>query len=448
MERGASPFLDALFRRVVLVIVLMSTAAIARSQTREVTLPPFTESPSTTTTSPNPATTPSSATTAQPKPMTVDDVIRLSKAGLNDDLIIEQITKKGQRFELSTDQLLELKAAHVSDRVIETMLGTTPAVSTASSTVAPHGEEQEHAVPSAPNVSASVSATKPPAAVQQTVTDLAALVGKAAIVQRMPLFELGTYKRISQDYAGQKATIIAFKPFAFPKVATSNTTLSHLPPEQRAIIADAKHAGTLVLQFADGTKADTGMILPSMLSNYLELTEPLVQSESGSASPEKPVSPAQSSSALNTNVRSSLTRTHVVVLGSLTDFIDRGAVSVAYVERSDEAIPFTGITIAITDSSNQYEHGTVSITGEQLPSTIDGLERLYSESAKATDDLKYEDESLHLLIDVNPHDWVKLGIYGDGALAGKTCRSVDGCRKTLRKFIDMLKAGQAMLQQK
>jgi len=135
------------------------------------------------------------------------------------------------------------------------------------------------------------------------------------------------------------------------------------------------------------------------------------------------------------------------VLGSLTDFVDRGAVTVAYVERSDEAIPFTGITIAIRDSSNEYVHGTVSITPQQLPAVIDNLERLYSESATANDDLKYENETLHFLVDVNPHDWVKLGIFGDGALAGKTCRSVDGCRKTLRKFIDMLKAGQTMLHQ-
>ncbi|MGA2687163.1 MAG: hypothetical protein ABSE85_03740 [Candidatus Korobacteraceae bacterium] len=54
--------------------------------------------------------------------MTVNDVIKLSKAGLSDDLIIEQIKKKGQSFDLSTDQLLQLKAAHVSDRVIQVMI--------------------------------------------------------------------------------------------------------------------------------------------------------------------------------------------------------------------------------------------------------------------------------------------------------------------------------------
>jgi hypothetical protein len=57
--------------------------------------------------------------------MTVDDVIKLSKAGLNDDLIIQQIRKKGQRFDLSTDQLIQLKAASVSERVIQVMIDPT-----------------------------------------------------------------------------------------------------------------------------------------------------------------------------------------------------------------------------------------------------------------------------------------------------------------------------------
>jgi hypothetical protein len=62
--------------------------------------------------------------------MTVGDVIKLSKAGLSDDTIIEQIRKKGQHFDLSTDQLIQLKDAHVSERVIQVMIdpssGTVP----------------------------------------------------------------------------------------------------------------------------------------------------------------------------------------------------------------------------------------------------------------------------------------------------------------------------------
>ena len=57
-----------------------------------------------------------------PKPMTVQDVIKLSKAGLSDDTIIEQIRAKNQRFDLSADQLVQLKTANVSERVIQAMI--------------------------------------------------------------------------------------------------------------------------------------------------------------------------------------------------------------------------------------------------------------------------------------------------------------------------------------
>src|SRR5271166_4164895 len=65
------------------------------------------------------------------KPMTVQDVIKLTKAGLSDETIIEQIRAKNQRFDLTTDQLLQLKAAHVSERVIQAMIN--PGVPSAAS---------------------------------------------------------------------------------------------------------------------------------------------------------------------------------------------------------------------------------------------------------------------------------------------------------------------------
>lgn len=60
----------------------------------------------------------------QSKTLTVDDVIKLSKAGLSDDVIIAQINKRPQPFDLNADQLLQLKAANVSDRVIAAMVGS------------------------------------------------------------------------------------------------------------------------------------------------------------------------------------------------------------------------------------------------------------------------------------------------------------------------------------
>lgn len=54
--------------------------------------------------------------------MSVRDVIRLAKAGVSDDLIVAQIRTKRASFDLTTDQLLDLKAASVSDRVIRAMI--------------------------------------------------------------------------------------------------------------------------------------------------------------------------------------------------------------------------------------------------------------------------------------------------------------------------------------
>jgi hypothetical protein len=63
---------------------------------------------------------------SQTKRMTVDDVIKMSKAGRSDAVIIEQLKKEGQYFNLSSDQLLKLKTAHVSKQVIQVMVDPYP----------------------------------------------------------------------------------------------------------------------------------------------------------------------------------------------------------------------------------------------------------------------------------------------------------------------------------
>lgn len=72
--------------------------------------------------------------------MTMNDVLKLSRAGFSDDIIIQQIRRQGRPFNLSTDQLISLKYAGISDRVIQTML--TPStqevnVTTANATPSP-----------------------------------------------------------------------------------------------------------------------------------------------------------------------------------------------------------------------------------------------------------------------------------------------------------------------
>src|SRR5271169_5564959 len=110
---------------------------------------------------------------------------------------------------------------------------------------------------------------------QNQIVDMKTLIGRKAIAQRMPFYQPGTYKEISRDYAGQEVTIIAVKPSATFSSMTFLTAsvLSRMPPESRASIENLKNAATLIVQFRDGTKADTGAspVMPSMLSSYLEL---------------------------------------------------------------------------------------------------------------------------------------------------------------------------------
>ena len=75
--------------------------------------------------------------------LTVNEVIKLSKAGVSDDAIIQQLAKAGGPSHLSSSDLARLKNAGVSDRVIATML-----------TGAPHaGQNPEH--PNQPKPSAA-----------------------------------------------------------------------------------------------------------------------------------------------------------------------------------------------------------------------------------------------------------------------------------------------------
>jgi hypothetical protein len=100
---------------------------------------------------------PPPANSAQTRAMTVDDVIRLSKSGLSDDVIIKQIKKKGQPFDLTTDQLVQLKSASVSERIIQVMIDPTN----------PQPIPQNVQIPAAP--SAPVAPVAPVASAAQQV---------------------------------------------------------------------------------------------------------------------------------------------------------------------------------------------------------------------------------------------------------------------------------------
>jgi hypothetical protein len=69
---------------------------------------------------------PLSRSVAQPSPasapLSVEDVVKLSGEGISEDLIIAKLKKNGQAFDLSPDELVELKKLGVTDTVIKFLL--------------------------------------------------------------------------------------------------------------------------------------------------------------------------------------------------------------------------------------------------------------------------------------------------------------------------------------
>jgi hypothetical protein len=54
--------------------------------------------------------------------MTVEDVLRLAGAGVSEAIILEQIRSQHQTFDLTADDLIRLKQAHMSERVMSAMM--------------------------------------------------------------------------------------------------------------------------------------------------------------------------------------------------------------------------------------------------------------------------------------------------------------------------------------
>ena len=63
-----------------------------------------------------------SSVNAQEEVMTNDEVITLSKAGLNQSIIVNKIRTSKTNFDMSTDALIKLKKAGISDEIVNAML--------------------------------------------------------------------------------------------------------------------------------------------------------------------------------------------------------------------------------------------------------------------------------------------------------------------------------------
>jgi len=68
-------------------------------------------------------TAPKKSAAAKPKPATpVDKVVKMLKAGLGEDLVVKDIVKENLKADLSSDDMIRLKEAGASDRVISAIM--------------------------------------------------------------------------------------------------------------------------------------------------------------------------------------------------------------------------------------------------------------------------------------------------------------------------------------
>jgi hypothetical protein len=136
------------------------------------------------------------------KPLSLQDIIRLTKAGVGDDVIIEQLKAKNERFALSTDQIVQLKTATVSDRVIATMINPAYKAAPAGNTLASPGSPSRNR--SAPPINAATTS----AAVKVNVPD------------GMPN-ELGIYVKIKGNWTALTPEVVTWKSGGIAKSVAS-----------------------------------------------------------------------------------------------------------------------------------------------------------------------------------------------------------------------------------
>lgn len=77
----------------------------------------------------------------RPGQLAVGDVVALVEAGLGEDVVIEKLRQNATPFDLSIDQLLELKEAGVSSEIIKTMMN--PAAGAGPTVASPAAEAED-----------------------------------------------------------------------------------------------------------------------------------------------------------------------------------------------------------------------------------------------------------------------------------------------------------------
>jgi len=140
-----------------------------------------------------------------PSKMSISDVINLSRAGVSDEVIIQQLSHNGRRFALSSAQIVQLKKAGVSDRVVEAMIDPAKATTQQKQSGQPSDPPSSAgaSVPAheQPNIAATPDTARPsPAPVQSTTKAVAYVSATSNVIQNTLPTEPGTYVLAAQQY--------------------------------------------------------------------------------------------------------------------------------------------------------------------------------------------------------------------------------------------------------
>jgi hypothetical protein len=151
-----------------IITVLASLAGISLSQTAPQTAtPPKTTTPAATPPKKSPV---KSTAPATPAALTNQDIIKLVKAKIPDDLVIQKISTSKTKFDTSVDALVTLREAGISDRLLGVMMSPAGATNPPPASAAPPGPVATRPLPPKPSFPSDQKAPMPVAA---TVTNVA-----------------------------------------------------------------------------------------------------------------------------------------------------------------------------------------------------------------------------------------------------------------------------------
>jgi hypothetical protein len=141
------------------------------------------------------------------KVVTMQDVLRLTKSGVSDDIIIEQLKAHNERFLLSTEQIIQLKTANVSDRVIATMINPAYKPATAAAPA--------KSIASQPAFSAKAGTNQPTTPQPDT-----SVVARADVPDGLPT-QLGIYVKVKADWIALSPEVVMWKSGGIAKSVAS-----------------------------------------------------------------------------------------------------------------------------------------------------------------------------------------------------------------------------------